>query len=266
MLRAGIVLVVTSAFYYVCYGVSNGDAISVFGFWGKVFKTRIITPLWYLYLYFGLLCLLPILQKMVKALNKRDLQWVIFLSAGILGTIPLIHTFIPSFGIAEEFTCVLFSSYIGIFLCEYYIERYVTVDRTLFWLSTVFFALSIGFQTVATYYFYQVNQTNYLLLDNRTFITITGASACFYMMVKYLYSKISLGSVLENVVTYVGGLTFGIYLLSDLMIHVTRPIYGMLCGHVHVVAAIIIWEVFIFSVCAMITASLKQIPFLKKWL
>lgn len=202
LLRAGAVLVIASAFYYVCYGVSNGDALSAFDFLGKVFKTRVITPLWYLYLYFGLLCLLPILQKMVKALNKRDLQWVIFLSVGVLGIIPLVQTFIPLFGISEDFTGVLFSNYIGVFLCGYYIEQYVTVNRTMFWLSAAFFALSIGVQTVATYYFYQADPTNYLLLDNRILITITSASICFYMMVKYSYSQLSLGPKLENIVIY----------------------------------------------------------------
>ena len=203
---------------------------------------------------------------MVKVISKRELQWLLFLSIGILGTIPLIRIFIPSFGISGYFTGVLFSTYIGLVLWGYYIEQYVTVDRTKNFFAVLSFVLFIVFQVVATYHLYQKDSSKYLLLDNRIFITITGSAMAFYVTIKYLFSKFTLGPRVVNAITRLGGLTFGIYLLSDLIIDLTKPVYAMLCAHIHVILAMGLWELLIFSTCAILTVALKQIPGLKKWI
>lgn len=266
LVRGCTALLAASVVYYIYYGIKYDQPLSPFDFLKNVIRTQTTNALWYLYLYLGLLCLLPILQKLAKALEKRDLQWLLFLSVGILGTIPLIQLFIPEFGVSGYFTGILFSNYIGMVLCGYYIEHYAVVERPRFWASAALFSLLILFQAAATYYFYQADPTNYLRLDNRTFITITGSTICFYVMVKYVSSKLRLGARVKSGINYFGGLTFGIYLFSDLIIDLTRPIHQALCGYTHVVIAMVLWEIIIFAICALLTASLKTIPALRKWI
>ena len=214
----------------------------------------------------GLLCLLPILQKMVRALNKRELQWILFLSVGLLGTISLLKLFFPSFGVSGYFTGVLFSTYIGVYLCGYYAEKYICLNRSTFVFASILFAVLIGFQTIATFHFYQKDSEKYLLLDNRVLITITLSTFCFYIMIKYCFIKLPVRPGVEKAIRYLGSLTFGIYLLSDWMIKVSAPIQQMLQEHLHVIPAMILWELLIFVACATITAALKQLAFIKKWI
>ena len=266
LLRGCTVLFVASAIYYIYYGTKNNQVLGLFEFLKNVVRTQTTNAFWYLYLYLGLLCLLPILQKLTKVLEKRDLQWLLFLSVGVLGITPLVQLFVPEFKISGYFAGVLFSNYIGMVLCGYYIEHYAVVERPRFWASAALFSLLILFQAAATYYFYQADPTNYLRLDNRTFITITGSTICFYVMVKYVSSKLRLGARVKSGINYFGGLTFGIYLFSDLIIDLTRPIHQALCGYTHVVIAMVLWEIIIFAICALLTASLKTIPALRKWI
>lgn len=260
------VLIVASAFYYIYYGVVNGSVISISDFFGKVIRTQITNAFWYFYLYIGLLCLLPILQKMVKALDEKDIQWLLFLSVVVLGSVPFIHLFVPTFEISWYFKSVLLNTYIGILICGYYIENYVFINRTKFCIAVLLFIILIMVQVIATYWFYQKDSNTYLYLDDRTFITITGSAVCFYIMVKYLISKIRIGSGLTMALNYFGGLTFGMYLLSDLIIDLTRPIHSILCERVHVILAMGLWELLVFAICAVIAAALKQVPGLRDWL
>lgn len=128
------------------------------------------------------------------------------------------------------------------------------------------FVLLIAFQVVATYYLYQKDSSKYLYLDNRIFITITGSAMAFYVMVKYLFSKLTLSPGVSRTITYLGGLTFGMYLLSDLIIDLTKPIHAVLCAHTHVILAMGLWELIILSICAILTAGLKCLPGIRKLL
>ena len=150
-------------------------------------------------------------------------------------------------------------------VCGYYIERYVIVDSRKFWLSIFVFVLLILSEVAGTYQLYQKDPSKYLLLDNRNFITITGSTICFYVIVKYLFSRLQREKVKKGI-CYAGSLTFGIYLLSDVVIDVTRPVYQELCAHMHVLIAMGLWELLIFVICAVITSGLKEIPGLKKWI
>lgn len=258
ILKNGIPFFIASAGYYIYYGVKSETPIRVSDFFLKLLQSQRTNAFWYFYLYLGLLCLLPILQKMVKALNKRDLQWIMFLSVGLLGTISLLKLFFPSFGVSGYFTGVLFSTYIGIYLCGYYIEKHICLNRPKFVLASILFTVLIGFQTIATFYFYQKDPEKYLFLDNRLLITITLSTFCFYIMIKYVFIRLPVHPVIEKTIRYLGSLTFGIYLLSDWMIKVSAPIHQMLREHLHVIPAMILWELLIFAACAVIVVAVTS--------
>lgn len=266
ILKNGIPFLIASIGYYIYYGVKSETPISILDFFLRFLQSQRTNAFWYFYLYLGLLCLLPILQKMVKALNKRDLQWIIFLSVDLLGTISLLRLFFPSFGISGYFTGALFSTYIGIYLCGCYVEQYIHLNQRKFAFASILFVALIGFQVIATFYFYQKDPEKYLFLDNRLLITITLSAFCFYIMIKYCFIKFPIHPGIEKAIRYLGSLTFGIYLLSDWMIKVSAPIHQMLREHLHVIPAMILWELLIFVACATIVAALKQIPFIKKWI
>ena len=81
VMRIARILTVTAA-GSVCYGFfyaqQKGEPFNIGEFLPKLLKGPATNAFWYLYLYLGLLCLLPILRRMAAALSKRQLEYVLF--------------------------------------------------------------------------------------------------------------------------------------------------------------------------------------------
>lgn len=266
LLRVFTVFAAASLCYYVYYQHRNGAPVSIREFLLKLPKTNISVALWYLYLYLGLLCLLPILQRLVKALTRRQLEYLLFLSLGVCGTAPLVSVFFPDFSLNGDFTVALIGPYIGQVLLGYYIERYVSMNRRNFWLCLCSFLFTIVFQVAGTYLLWLRNPENYLSLDNRVLITITASAACFYICVKYLFQKYPPLPLLERAILRMGALTFGIYLLADMVTTLPIPLFSRLAGHLHPMAYMVLWELLIFIISACATALLRLVPPIRRYL
>lgn len=260
--RILVVLVIGSFCYYTYYAWRNKTPFSLGEFLLKLPQTYFTNSYWYLYLYLALLCLLPILQRLVKALDRRYMGYLLFLSLGVLGTVPLI----PSFKLSPYFISGLIGPPIGLVLLGCYIERYVPMTKRVFRCCLSVFLLLIALQVAGTYLFYLQNPSRYLMLDNWRFIPIVGSAACFYICVKYIFTQYPVRPGLERVLCRMGRLTFGVYLLSDMVMHQSAFLYEALLGYLHPLAAVVLWELFIFAISALITAGLRTIPALRKWI
>lgn len=266
LLRILPVFAVGSLCYYIYYQRRNGAPASIREFLLTLPDAPATGAFWYLYLYLGLLCLLPILQSLVKALTRRRLEYLLFLSLAVCGAAPLVSVFCPGFALSEYFTAGLIGPYIGQVLLGYYIERYVSMNKRNFRLCLCGFLFTIVFQVAGTYLLWLRNPDNYLSLDNRVLLTITVSAACFYVCVKYLFQKHPPRPFLDRAILRVGALTFGVYLLSDMAITQSYPLYQTLCGHIHPLPAMILWELFLFAVSALGAAALRLAPPLRKYL
>lgn len=266
LLRIFVVFAVGSLCYYVYYAHRKGAAFGVRDYFLNLPKSQATTAFWYLYLYLALLLLLPILQRLVKALSKRQLEYLLFLSLGVLGTAPLVTIFFPDLRLSGNFTAGLIGPYIGQVLLGYYMERYLTVNKRSFWLCLCGFVFSIAFQTAGTFLLYRRDPSSYFALDNRTLLTITASAACLYVCVKYVFTAYPPPPLLERAILRLGGLTFGVYLLADMVLTQSAPVYGALRGHMHPLCAMVLWELFIFTVSALAAAGLRLVPPLRKYL
>jgi len=262
VLRIFIVLLVGSFCYYVFYTWRDGTAFSLKAFLWNLPQNTVTISYWYLYLYLALMLMLPILQKLAKALSKRQLEYLLFISLGVLGTAPLI----PSFSLFYMFTAGLIGPYIGQVLLGYYIEKYVPLTKRTFRFCFCAFILLIALQVAVTYLLYQKDPSSYLALDSTVFITITCSSACFYVCVKYIFENHPPRPALERWLCRIGVLTFGIYLMGEMAIAPSEFIYSTLQGYMHPLIAMVLWELFIFAVCAVITAVLRLVPALRRWI
>lgn len=265
VLRICLVTFIYSIAYYVRANHFSLEKMDILEFLKKIFTSRTANAFWYIYAYIGLMILLPILQRMAQAFSKNATRYFIVLSVGVMGLIPLINLFFnikPTHYVTDMF----FMPHLGIVFMGYYIEKYMKIDKKAFIFSSVGFVLLIAFQIVCTYIFYQENPDNYIKLDNWQYLTITLSALCFYVIFKYLSNFIKTNETTSKILCYFGSLTFGIYLISDMMISITRPLYANLQQDAPLMVATIIWEVIIFVLCGALTAVLKLIPGLKKLL
>lgn len=266
LLRIFVVFVVASLGYYTFYSYRSQTEFSIKEFLINLPKTPSTNAFWYLYLYLALLCMLPILQRLVKALDKKLLQYLLVISLCISGTVPLISILFPNFQLSGNFTAGLIGVYIGQVLLGYYIEQYLPLTKKVFWGAFCSFVLLIALQVGGTYLLYQKNPSSYLSLDNRVLITITASSAAVYICIKYIFASHTPSAKLSKAICSLGALSFGIYLLGDMVISLTTPLYSVLCAHIPNMIAMVLWEVYIFAVCALVTFFLRLIPFIRKWL
>lgn len=268
VVRIVAVLLISSALCYLYYGIQGGNLskLNIVTFFQIISQASMSNAFWYLYLYLGLLCLLPLLQRMTAALGKRALEWLLFMTIGVMGALPLLSVAFPSFAIHPDFTAPLFSPYIGAVFCGYYIEHYVPNTKKVFGISLSLFVGTVAAQVFATFGLYQRDPSFYLQLDDRTFLPIMISAACFYLMARYVFSRVPFPTWLLKGVNWLGGLTFGIYLLGDLGIALLGGVYLQLSQQLPTMAAMILWELAIFAVCTAIAAVLKLIPGLRKLL
>jgi len=206
-----------------------------------------------------------VFQKMARSFTRTEFQILLLLSLVILGTYPLIGIFTSQW-FDVRFPTVMVSPYVGMIFAGYYLERYVQVDRRQFFFALGGFVLFITLQVIGTRYLYLQNPEDYLALDNRTLIPITGSAACLFPMAKYLCSVIRIPSWLNRRIVYLGGLTFGIYLFSDMVIDATLPVYLEMTESIHRFPSVVIWELAIFAAGILLTALLRQIPWVRKWI
>lgn len=225
--------------------------------------TEATNALWYLYLYLGLLLMLPLLQRFVKALDRGYMRYFLLISLGLLGAVPLI----PGFRLHRYFEAALIGPYIGLAVLGCYIERYVPMTRRTFWACFCTFAGLAAAQLALALAFYARDGAGfYESLESSALVTVTATAACFYVCVKYLFTARPATERAERGIRALGALTFGIYLFGDMAINYTEPVYSALEGRMHALCAMALWELFIFAAAALVTALLRYVPWVRKWL
>lgn len=220
---------------------------------------------WYLYVYLGILIILPLLQRIVKVITNKRLGIILFTVLILLGFVPMLF---QMFGkeIQSNGNPIYFICYVAIFFCGYYVEKNIFVSKKMAFIAAfLFFALLI-IQVVLTERLFYLNCHNYMLLDNRILPTITLGAICFYICIKHIVLSSNINGLWSQFLFFLGGLTFGIYLLGDLFIDLFCPIIERYYGRVNTFILLFSFSIFIYLVCAIMTFFLKKMPILKKLL
>ena len=265
VIRILFVWLIFSLFYYVDDYI-NGvrTVINVKDFILTILNNPVTNAFWYLYLYIGILIMLPFLQKFVSVLNKKDFQIFFGISLLIFAIYPIIEHLCPSLDIYSYVMIPLFDSYICILMIGYYIKKYVTLSKKKFIISGILFLGACAFNVSMTYIEYQRNYgTDYLFYDNRIFLPIIIESVCLFYMVLH----VKIGENISRILKIISECTFGIYLFSDFLIERLIFIYTELYeSGVYCIFAVIIFEIVVFVVGGICTYLLKRVPCIKSFL
>lgn len=262
-MRIVIVLAACGLIYSLHFTFVNPDP-SFQKFFERFIKVYSVSPsnsLWYLYAYLGILIMLPFIQKMTASMQRRDYHIFFGISGFFVSVLPILTHYIPEFKTSSYFQLPLFGGYICMLLIGQYFSKF-EVKRTKcgFFVACAVFVIMTAFNVVATYFEYQKTPSGYLFFDNRVFLPILLQSVCAFYMVSFV--KFSENA--SKAVSYIGSCTFGIYLLSDLVIDLLRPAYKIATNYMHPIFAVIIFEIIVFALGLAIVAILKKIPYVKK--
>lgn len=262
IIRLCVVLLVFTVIYYIVF--TEPLDMGMYHFIKTLFYSA-TNAYWYIYLYLGILIILPVLQKISMSLSKKEMQLLLFVSLIIGGIFPMIKLF-TGIQIKSEFLDVIFSPYLGMLFVGFYIDKYVNITKIKAGIATIGFIILIAVQVLITREYYIMDNQNYMHLDNRIFITISLSAVYMYVFIKYIFLALKWPKVLCKFITYCGSLTFGIYLLSDLITNLTLPYYWDYFLDYNAFFGLFLLAVYVFFVSGIIVAILKCIPYVKKYL
>ena len=255
--RMVAVIIVFSLPYYI--NNLGGATFSISEYFNGILGKPATNAFWYLYFYAAVLLMMPFLQKFFNALEKKDIQILVSMSALLYMIWPIVIHYFPNLEIQRTFRLPICEVNIALIMLGGYFKKYGVPK-----IHTAFYALgfvgAVMYNVIATYFEYQVNSGWYLFYDNKEYFPIIVQTVCFFA----ICSRIQLKGTCSKIVETIGGCTFGIYLLSDLFIEKLKPVWLYLeSTNLYPVFAVVIFEIMIFGIGFMITWIIKRIPFLK---
>lgn len=264
-LRFACTLILFSGFYYIAgYLTGDTDRIGIKDFVSRIFGGPVTVSYWYLYLYLGVILMLPFLQKLVSTFQKTDFH-VYFLVSGLFFAVwPVIAHYIPALTVTKEFSLPLFNSYICMLLLGCYLKRYFKPSKRIRYLGIAgFFAMCL-LSVLLTYAEYVRRGGNdYLFFDDIALFPILVSSVCLFCAA----ATFRWGERAEKMILPLGRLTFGIYLIADFLILRLAFLFPKLQAVVvQPMAAMLIFQVLVFACGGVIAWLLKKIPGLKRLL
>ena len=272
-LRVLLALVLFSYVYYLIQiwqdSWSWGRALDIPYFLKSIWRGRITDSFWYLYFYLGMMVMLPILQRLASAMQKRDLLYFMAWSFGVYAAWPLLTHYVPQAVLPQYFDVPLFAMFLGFFFAGHYVHTYAVRVSRLLCLLAILAALAASVWLTYMEYGRVATGMKYWFMDERTapsiFVVVGALAAMLLSKASFAHHPASEARVRRWAA--VGGTTFGIYLLQDLLIAESRyRFFVPVSKAIDPLLTAFIWEVGVFAVAFAIAWLLKRIPLLRKLL
>ncbi|MDE5567264.1 MAG: acyltransferase [Muribaculaceae bacterium] len=238
--------------------------------WSWIFNFNYdTTPLWYLYMLLGLYLAMPIVNAWLATASRKDLRAVLIVWIATL-FIPIIKIVAPLCGYAGNYgnldiwggcdwnvygTFYYMSGFMGYILLAYYMVKYPLSwsNRKLAVIGSLMFAagfvLTFGGYVLLQKYF----PGNYSYLEIAWWFT--GINV--FIMTWPIFEWFRRSSIRpRKVLTYLAGLTFGIYLCHFFFVMVGYDLFNI--ASLPAVVRIALNLIFTFSCAAILAALLKS--------
>ena len=249
-------------------------ALNLGGFLGSIWQERVTDSFWYLYFYLGLLVMLPLLQRLARAMKQKDYHYLLAISLGCNALWPLLTHYVPGLAFPPYFDLPLFSIYIGLFFLGHYLHTYGFPVKRQGLACGATMALALGFSAFLTLLEAQSSPpgTKYWFMDDRMTpaLPVILCAAAVMLLARRAFapseqSKSALPPWAVRALTALGSYAFSIYLLQDWLIAETRyRLFVPLCAVVNPFMAALLWELFVFAALLPAAWLLKRMPGLRK--
>lgn len=264
--RIVCVLFFTSAFYYILQ-IMRGrrTEYSLIDFARGLLAGNIQESLWYLYLYLGILLLLPVLRKLVIGLNRQEYKYFILLQCVFSVLLPVIESLT---GLAVRSELYLFNLYLFYFLSGYWwSNEKKEADQNVYhreekWCISFFLAAWIINIGIILEQHYVTGVYDQSLLD----LMIPVMAQSFFVWIKSAEGIHPSSRKKRDIILRIGGCTFGIYLLEQLVRIQLLPMYLKLCMIVPGAVACSIYTAGTFSVALCYTMCLKKVRIIREFI
>lgn len=203
--------------------------------------------------------MVPLLRIIAKGIVEHKLYnfyfviWALFFS--------VIPALFKQFGVVEytsDFNLSLLSGYVVYFIAGYIIDSQLNRKKSRKVYSLVGIAVLIGFGIVGgnIMYYMSRNDIKCYLFENVNYFMVAIPSFVVFYFSFYLEP---VNNKVRQVTSMIGGLTFGTYLLSDLLIEFLWPVYEKAMTKYNVFKSMVIYESSVLVVGMLFTMIILMI-------
>lgn len=267
------VLIVVSFMYYLrqVYYTKTFDSLDIQYFFSTLYESSIRSHLWFIYYYIAFLVSLPFLQAMVKKMKDEHFVWMIGIM--LLFSVIQIVEFIVSAGQAKINSNIvpdwIVSGFVSWSCIGYYLEHrleghYVKNGGVLCGI------ISLILLSIECYLTYNFSSLGIISQKSQAFFSIFSfvLAMSIFLSVKFLCETKEdkkMSERITNGLIHVGSCCFGIYLLH--MMPNRRFVIDPLVGiGMDAMIACLIWCFIDILICYIITAILKKVPGIKRYI
>lgn len=217
---------------------------------------------WYLYSYLGMLFCLPFIRKMAKNLATNDFWFMLIVHFIYVSIIPCINFFLEFNGdviqLSSNFNVLLmiessiFYPLMGYWLSIVDLEK---VNRKIIIGTIVVTLMGITIESAFTVYEGHTSEytQHYVMLFDYL------VAICCFIIVRKIFSYISVSRNAENVLALLGSVTFGVYLFDPMIKkYLYSVIEDILEPILPTLLVSLIWCLISFAICGSITYLLRK--------
>lgn len=265
-LRIVIVLALFIGLNYAVHCLKTGERFDIGTFVLSVYRDRlgITYSYWYLYRYLSLLVMMPLLQRLAPRMTVRDMRYFLLLSVGVCGLALSVSFYAPWLRPNPWLSLPLFSIYIGMLIQGYYVDRHIENSGRYALLACAGVLLCNAIAAYTQYGMWEIDPARAWFLDRCDRTSVTLAAGCIFYIVKYLDGRVRLTQRAQRAISYVGRLTFPIYLVSELLIDNLSFVREWLAARMPAFGAERLYVLAVFAVGLGIAAVLTRIPLVRK--
>jgi len=263
ILRVGLALVVFSFVYEVYRFVSGQQpALSLKRFVLFIYEQHTTTAYWYLYMYLGLLLMLPFLQKLFAAMQRQDFLLFFGISVFFIGFWPLVVEYTSMSAYNEQFALPLFGSSITYLFWGGFLHKHVKKNPPALLCALIAAACTLICAAATDHAYVATSGSRYLFLDDISLLPVILTA----LSVFFLFRQLHFSERAARIVRTLGSAAFGIFLLSDLFIAILFPLCVFLRARMPAFAAVTLYQIAIWLASLACALVLKRIPLLHKLL
>ena len=262
-----LILLIFSIIYYVNRAFLYGETLSFREFFRMFYEGGTEGHLWYLYGHITFLISLPFFRAMVKHLDTNFYLYMIALSIGIYGLLPILeyllwqgtrtlswHITVPWLSVNTVFYPLL----------GYFLHHKVDIHKNRRWLPLLWTANIAGILLSSYMTYYKGVLTGvFSSANSQTFLGTLSAIniICIFLTVKYLFEKKSSHRWMLSL----GSCTFGIYLIHVLVLKSTlskRVLEFLLTIGMNDMIAVLLQCLAVLMLCYLMVYLFKRIRIL----
>ena len=248
--------------WHFIYYFSFGNTISIeniFIAFKKMLIGKSFSHLWYLYLLIGIYILIPILCKLVKALDRKQLIYLLSILFVVTILVPSIKMFvkIDLSVYITPFKVFTLNEYIFFLLLGYYLNNYEIKNKIFTKVLPIISLILIIGNAWYGNHLSIINQVTITFAKTNTIISVLAVITIFIVIKRAFAKKES------KIITKIGELTFGVYLIHFWILeflakyHLTANIINPIFGN-------ILFIIFTFVLSCFISYIISKVPYLRK--